>query len=75
MAGSTVAAHANDQMIDEWSADLVAYQQLGRLNLTIEVVASFLGDCDCIPVVLYVYSDIHAGSNMVHGNVDHLRTG
>ena len=45
MAGNTVAAHANDQMIDESSTDLVAYQQLGWLNLTIKVVASFLGDC------------------------------
>ena len=64
MAGSTVAAHANDQMIDERSTDLVAYQQLGRLNLTIEVAASFLGDCDCTPFVVFVYSDTRAG-NMI----------
>ena len=74
MAGSTVAAHANDLRIDESSADLVAYQQLQRLNLTIEIVAGFLGECDCIPCAFYVYPDIHAGNNMALGNVNYLRT-
>ena len=74
MAGSTVAAHANDLRIDESSADLVACQQLQRLNLTMEIVAGFLGECDCILCVFYVYPDIYAGNNIVLGNVNYLRT-
>ena len=55
MAGSIVAAHADERMVDESSADLVGYRQVGRLNPTIGVVTSIPGGRDCREMIICIF--------------------